>query len=293
MITSIRRMTASDLMLAFVLCIIAFFSISPILHVLAVSLSERVPVTSGKVLFLPVGLTFYNYMVIWDDPKFYRALWVSVERVILGGVVNFLLTVLMAFPLSRDPKIYRPRNAVMWFLIFVMIFNAGIVPWYLTIMKYGLLDSIWALVLPGAVPIFSIILLVNFFRSLPKDLDEACHMDGAGPWYMLFKIYIPLSLPSLATVTLFSIVGHWNSFFDGLVLMNTASNWPLQAYIQSLTVNLNGVMMDEDQAKLMSQLSITTLNSAKMIVAMIPIVIIYPFLQKYLIGGILLGAVKE
>jgi ABC-type glycerol-3-phosphate transport system permease component len=154
-------------------------------------------------------------------------------------------------------------------------------------------DTLWALVLPGAVPVFNVVLLMNFFRNLPKELSDAGHIDGAGPWYMMVKVYVPLSLPALATITLFSVVGHWNSFFDGMIFMRSTEHYPLQTYIQQLVVQLNLADLDSTQAELLQKVSDKTLNAAKIVVSMVPILVVYPFLQKYFIHGIMLGSVKE
>ena len=121
----------------------------------------------------------------------------------------------------------------MWIIVFTMLFSGGIVPWYMVISKLGLINSIWALVLPGAVPVFNVILLMNFFKGIPKELEEAAFIDGAGPLKILLKIFIPISMPSLATITLFVIVGHWNNFFDGIILINDSEKIPLQTYLRS------------------------------------------------------------
>lgn len=264
----------------------------PLINTLAISLSERAAVSAGLVKLWPVGfnLTAYDYIV--QDTKFWRAFGISVIRVALGGLLNFVLAALTAFPLSRSERTVPGRNIFIWLFVFGMIFNVGIVPWYLTIASYGLIDTLWALILPGAVPIWNVIILMNFFRSIPKELDEAARIDGANPWQLLWNIYLPTSLPALATITLFSIVGHWNSFFDGLILMNNPDNYPLQTYIQQLVI-ADRPILHGGQAQLMAKLSSATLNSAKLFVAMIPILLIYPFLQRYFVRGIMLGAVKE
>ncbi|MCS6843967.1 MAG: carbohydrate ABC transporter permease [Caldilineales bacterium] len=264
----------------------------PLVNTLAVSLSNKAAVSAGQVNLWPVGfnLDAYNYIV--QDTRFWRAFGVSVQRVLLGGALNFILAVITAFPLSREAKEFPLRNVIMWLFVFGMILNVGLVPWFLTIDNYGLLDTIWALVLPGAVPIWNVIILMNYFRGIPKELDEAARIDGANPWQVLWHIYLPTSLPALATITLFSIVGHWNSFFDGLILMNNPDNYPLQTYIQQLVIAERSVLHG-GQAQLMAKLSNATLNAAKLFVAMIPILLIYPFLQRYFIRGITLGSVKE
>jgi len=166
------------------------------------------------------------------------------------------------------------------------------VPWYMTIRMLRLMDSIWALVLPGAVPVWNVILLMNFFRSIPRELDEAATMDGAGPWTMLFRIYLPVSMPALATVTLFSLVGHWNSWFDGLILMNRPQNYPLLTYVQQLVIAGRTELTSVDK-QMIARISDTTLNSAKLAIAIIPVMLVYPFLQRYFVHGVMLGSVKE
>lgn len=273
---------------------ISLLCLAPIWYTVAVSFSEKSAAAANAVSLWPVGFNWSSYEMLLSDQKFFTAFGVTLKRVALGGALHFLMTVLMAYPLSREPGKFRSRNVYMWIVIFTMLFNAGLIPWYIVIQKLNMLDTIWALVLPGAVPVFNVILLMNFFRGIPKDLEEAAAMDGAGHLYMLGKIFIPISLPALATVTLFSIVGHWNSFFDGLILMNHASNYPLQTYIQQLVVQINNMSrMSPEEIKQIMQISSKTLNAAKIVISMIPILVVYPFLQRFFIHGIVLGSVKE
>lgn len=281
-----------DYLITALLILVGVTALLPLVNTLAISLSDKAAVSGGMVGLWPVGFNLDAYGFILRDDKFWQAFGVSVLRVLLGGVLNFVLAVMTAFPLSRSTRAFPARDLFMWFFVFGMILNVGIVPWYLTVSSYGLLDSIWALVLPGAVPIWSVILLMNFFRSIPKELDEAARIDGANPWQLLWSIYLPTSLPALATITLFSIVGHWNSFFDGLILMNNPDNYPLQTYIQQLVI-ADRPALHGGQAALMAQISNNTLNAAKLFVAMIPILLVYPLLQRYFVRGIMLGAVKE
>lgn len=181
----------------------------------------------------------------------------------------------------------------MWVVVFTMLFNGGLIPWYMTIRRLGIIDTIWALVLPGAVPVFNVILLMNFFRGIPRELGEAAVIDGAGKIYTLVRIYLPISVPALATLLLFSVVGHWNSFFDGLILMNKPKNYPLQTYIHQLVVRIDiQDIHDPETLKQLQAISNRTFNAAKIVVSMIPILIIYPFLQRFFISGIVLGSVK-
>lgn len=218
----------------------------------------------------------------------------SVKRVFLGVIINMILTVLMAYPLSLETRQFPSRDRYMWLLIFTMLFNGGVVPWYFVIRSLGMLDSIWALVLPGAVPVFNVILVINFFRNIPKAIKESAQLDGIGPLGMLIQIYIPLAKPAIATVSLFSIVNHWNSFFDGMLLMNTPEKMPLQTYIQSLVIRISDITQSGLSAEqLADRMSQRTFNASKIVVSTIPILLIYPFLQKYFVTGITLGSVKE
>lgn len=276
------------------LTLITLLCMTPLVHTIAVSFSGSSAATAGSVTFWPKQFTTYSYRMLLEDNRFFRAFSISVERVVLGGALQFILTVLMAYPLSKETSAFRSRNIYMWIIVATMLFNGGLISWYMVIKTAGMLDSIWALVVPSAVPVFNVILLLNFFRSLPRELEEAAKVDGTGAWRTLFRIYLPVSLPALATVTLFSIVGHWNAFFDGLVLINTPEQQPLQTYIQQLVVemaNLNTLSVEE--IRRLSEVSNKTLNAAKIMVSMIPVLIVYPLLQKYFISGIVMGSVKE
>jgi ABC-type glycerol-3-phosphate transport system permease component len=281
-----------DWIITILLVLVGLSTVLPLVNTLAISLSEKAAVSGGQVGLLPVGFNLTSYQYILRDESFWRAFGTSVLRVVVGASVNVALAVLTAFPLSRTDKAFPGRTFFMWLFVFGMILNVGLVPWYLTISNYGLIDSFWALILPGAVPIWSVILMMNFFRNIPKELDEAARIDGANPWQLLWSVYLPTSLPALATITLFAIVGHWNSFFDGLILMNNPLNYPLQTYIQQLVI-ADRPALHGGQAQLLALLSNNTLNAAKLFVAMIPILLIYPLLQRYFVRGIMLGAVKE
>jgi len=286
----------TDVSIYIVLTLLALLCLYPIWYTLALSFSDKTAANAGLVTLWPKGFNFTSYQIMLQDDKFFKSFWISIQRVALGGVINFVLTVIMAYPLSKETKAFRGRNIYMWYLVFCMLFTAGLIPLYMTVTSLGMNNTLWSLVLPTAVPVFNVILIMNFFRSLPKELEEASFIDGAGPWRTMLQIYIPLALPALATVTLFSIVTHWNSFFDGLIFMSKPENYPLQTYIQQLVVRIDPDKMSgmsaEDLIQLM-QTSDKTLNAAKLIIAMLPILILYPFLQKYFVHGIVMGSVKE
>lgn len=275
------------------LILITLLCLVPLWYVLMISLSEKSAVNAGAVTFWPIGFNLLSYEKILGETAFFLSFWTSVKRVVLGTIVGVGITLLTAYPLSKSSKQLPHRNAYMWVLVFCMLFSGGTIPWYITIRNYNLIDSIWALVLAGSLPVFNVILIVNFFRNLPAALEEAAYVDGAGPWRIFLQIYVPLSGPVIATITLFTIVGHWNEFFQGLVLNTKQSNYPLQTYIQQLVVSMDLSRMNSEEIKLTTQLNNKSLNAAKVFIAMIPVLLIYPFLQRYFITGITLGSVKE
>ena len=276
-----------------ILVLIALSCILPIWYTLCVSLSQKSYASAGLVTLWPRGFNLTSYTKILDDKLFWKSFLTSIERVILGTGISIGTITLMAYPLSKSNRDFPARNFIMWTVIFCMLFNGGTVPWFVTMKSLRLNNTIWGLVLGASLPMFHVILMMNFIRNIPKDLEEAAVVDGAGPWYLLFKIVIPVSKPVIATIVLFNAVFHWNEFFNGLVLMSRAEDYPLQTYIQQLVVVINTSAMSEDQYKILSELSNQTLNAAKLFIAVIPVIVVYPMLQKYFITGITLGSVKE
>lgn len=186
----------------------------PLWNIVATSFSSSEAVTANAVGLIPVNFTTETYKMIMEDAQFWRSFGISVQRVFLSLIINMVLIVLMAYPLSKSTRVFKGRNIYMNLLIFSMLFSGGMIPTYLVVKNLNLLNTIWSLVLPGAVQVFSIILIMNFFIGVPKSLEEAAIMDGANPLQILVKVFIPISLPALATVALFSIVGNWNDFFQ-------------------------------------------------------------------------------
>lgn len=276
-----------------ILGILAFSCIYPLWYALCLSLSEKSAANSGMVTLFPVGFSTASYQEIMGDAAFFNSFGISIQRTVLGTGVTMLVLILMAYPLSKAAREFRPRNILMWLVLFCMVFNGGTVPWYITVQNYKLIDSIWGLVLSGSLPVFNLILIINFFRGLPSDLEEAARVDGAGPWRTLFQIIVPCSVPVLATIVLFTSVYHWNEFFQGLVLTTGEAHYPLQTYIKQMVVTIQTTNLTMDQIENLNKLSNKSLDAAKVFIAMIPMLAVYPFLQKYFVNGIMLGAVKE
>ena len=291
-----QKYTFLDVLVWLLLIIAAFSCIVPMLNSIAISFSDKTNAALGNVYFWPKNFNVSSYRKILEEQQFFRSFMNSLLRVFLGGMLNIGLCVVMAYPLSKDAGVFRARNTYIWVVVFTMLFSGGLVPTYLVVKSLKLMDTVWALVLPGAVPVFSVILLMNFYKGIPKALEEAAVMDGANPAYILAMIFIPLSKPAIATITLFSIVNHWNAFFDGKIYINTPLKMPLQTYIQSLTVQVDFsrlATMTKEQVLEQLERSNLTFNSAKVVVSMVPILLIYPFLQRYFVTGIVMGAIKE
>jgi putative aldouronate transport system permease protein len=275
------------------LLLLSLMCIIPFIHILSISFSSSAAAASGAVKLWPVDFTIASYQNVLSKKEFVSAFWISIQRVLLGASLNMLLCILIAYPLSKEIRQFRWRTWYVWFFVLTILFSGGLIPLYMTVKTTGLMDTIWALILPGAVPVFNVVLLLNFFRGLPKELEESAAMDGAGPFIILWKIYVPLSVSALATITLFSVVLHWNSWFDGLIFMNKPEHYPLQSFLQTVVIQRDMRFITPSDAKLLSLISDRTNNAAQIFVATLPILLIYPFLQRFFIHGIVMGSVKE
>ncbi|UKS28725.1 carbohydrate ABC transporter permease [Paenibacillus sp. HWE-109] len=272
---------------------ISVLCVLPLIHLLAMSLSSNNAVATGSVTFWPVEFTWKSYQFIIEKPEFMTSFFISVKRVFLGVVINMVLTILVAYPLSKEAGKFKGRTIYVWIFVFTMLFSGGIIPLYMTMRSLGMLDTIWALVLTHAVPVYNVVILLNFFRALPKELEEAALIDGAGAWRTLWSVYLPLSTPSLATLTLFATVSHWNAWFDGILFMNTPVNYPLQSYLYTVVVGLDTLIKSNTDLEVLSLISDRTARAAQIFLGALPILVIYPFLQRYFTKGIILGSVKE
>ena len=277
-----------------ILAVLAISCLYPLWYTFCVSISAKEATSAGLITVWPIGWNLNNYHEIMRDSAFFNSLKISVERTLLGTGFTLAVIIMLGYALSRKKSQFGARNIFMWTIIFCMVFNGGTIPWYLTMKNYGLIDSLWGLVLCGSMPTFYVILMMNFFRNLPADVEEAAVVDGAGSWRILWQIVVPCSMPVIATVTLFISVGYWNEFFQGLVLSSTEAHYPLQTYIKQLVVNIpQGSSLTREELIRLTSLSNRSLNAAKVFITMLPMLLVYPFLQRYFITGIMLGSVKE
>jgi len=274
------------------LTVIALGSVLPLVHVLAVSFSSSAPASANLVGLWPVGFTWDAYEKTIGNDNFIRSLSISVIRTVAGTAIGMLLVMLTAYPLSKDNSLFKSRSVYIWIFIFTMLFNAGMVPGYVLIQKLGLMNSLWALILPSLVNVYNVVLLLNFFRNVPKELEEASFIDGAGHFQTLMRIYIPVSMPAIATLSLFTMVGHWNAWFDGLLYMTRVEKYPLATFLQTIIVQQDMTRLNVRPEDL-ENIAQRTIKSAQIFIGAIPILVVYPFLQRFFVKGIVLGAVKE
>lgn len=290
-----KRLTAFDAVIYLLLALFSLLCLVPLLNTLAISFSDRTSAAAGKVYFWPVNFTTAAYKEMLKDRQFFVSFGVSVVRVVVGTVIHLAFSVPMAYALSRPKTVFRARDLYMWLVVFTMLFNGGLVATYIWIKDMGMVDTMWALTLPWAVQVYNVIVLMNFMKGLPKELEEAALIDGSNPLNTLLKIIVPLSMPSIATITLLCVVGHWNDYFTGRIYINSPSKLPLQTYIYALSTEMSaaslvGLSPEEIVAKM--KVSSLTFNCAKVVIATIPVLLIYPWLQKYFVKGLVMGAVK-
>ena len=266
----------------------------PFLNLFAISLSGIGATAAGRVLFWPVEFTTAAYEFAINNNKFFPALFISIQRIILGVGVNLLFMVMAAYPLSKTKQQFRARNIFMVYFVITMIIGGGLIPTFILVSRLKLLNSIWALILPGALPVWNMVILMNFMRQMPHEIEEAAIVDGAGVWRRLFEVMLPLLTPALATVSLFCAVAHWNDWFSGLIYMQSPTKYPLQTYLQGLLLSMEEIMRiaGSDSAMLISMLNARTGRAAQLFMGALPMMILYPFLQKYFTKGLVIGSVK-
>ena len=284
-----EAVNATFLTLVCVLCVL------PFVNLLAVSFSGTAAVQAGRVTFWPIDFTTASYEFALSGGKFLRSLGVSALRVLVGVSVNLILMVLTAYPLSKTKKEVPGRNWIMGYFVLTMLISGGMIPLYLVVSKLGLKDTIWSLVLPTALPVYNTVILMNFMRGLPSEIEEAARIDGASPIVILTRVLLPLLKPALATVGLFCIVSHWNDWFSGSIYMSKPELYPLQTYLQTLLQSFEQLLREansHDIRNLIAMMNARTGRVAQLFLGAIPVMLIYPFLQKYFTTGLVMGSVK-
>ncbi|KRE75454.1 carbohydrate ABC transporter permease [Paenibacillus sp. Soil750] len=271
-----------------ILIILALLCLLPFLYVVAVSVTPESEVVRKGIVIIPESYTFLAYKEVFISHGIGQAYKITLFRTIVGTALNVLFTVLAAYPLSKK---YLPgRSTFLIFIVFTMMFSGGLIPTYLLIRSLGLLDSPWVLIIPTLISAFNLVIIKGFFEQLPAEIEESARVDGASELQSLWRIILPLSLPVLATISLFYAVGHWNSYFDAIVYLNDANLMPLQVVLRNILLNIAS-----ESAESMANsgtVSKFAVQMAAVVVTTVPILIVYPFMQKHFTKGVLMGSIK-
>jgi putative aldouronate transport system permease protein len=270
------------------LSILSLSMLLPFLHIISGSFSSGNAIMQGLVTVLPVDFTFENYRAVLMDKAIWKSFGITVYVTVLGTLLNLIFTSLMAYGLSK--KGLKGRKLFIFLILFTMIFQAPLIPSYLVVKSLGMLNTLWSLMIPGLISAFNLIIMISFFQNIPQDLIDSAKVDGCNEYRTLWSVVLPLSLPSLSTIGLFYAVAHWNGYFAALMYIRDPSLFPLQVKLRQLIVE-----SDAEQMLQMATLTVQSIEGIKMasiMVATIPILLIYPFIQKHFLKGSMLGSIK-
>ena len=271
----------------FVMCAVVLVSIiAPILNIFSVSFSSYDAFARGDVTFWPVEFSLDAYKAIIRDGKVLQGLKYSVLYTALGTLINVILTILTAYPLSRPEMPFR--KTISMFFAFTMFFSGGTIPTFLLVQKLGLYNTIWAMVIPNAMQVYNMIIMRTFFQSIPYELTEAARLDGANDFKILRDVILPLSKASIATIALFYAVMHWNSWFQASIYFSSSDMAPLQLVLRNMVINAETLVKSGEASNIGS----TSINYATLFISMLPMMALYPFIQKYFVKGVMVGSVK-
>ena len=271
--------------------LITLIVLYPLIYILSASFSDPMAVMNGEVLLIPVDFTFAGYQKVFQNEDIVTGYLNSIQYTIVGTAVNLIMTVLGAYPLSR--KDFYGRNVLTAFFAFTMFFGGGMIPTYLVIQDLGLLNNFWVMILPGAVSVWSMVIVRTFFQSsIPDELREAAVIDGCSNTRLLMTIILPLSIPVLAVITMQYAVGHWNAYFNALIYITDREKYPLQMVLRELLMQSKMDEMMDTEGAVTQQMLAESLKYAVMVVACVPVLLLYPVLQRYFVKGVMVGAIK-
>ncbi len=268
----------------------ALFCLLPFLHIMAGSFASPEELLVKKFVLFPTNWSLDAYRYVFSTGKLLQSLWVTVYITVVGTLLNVICTVLMAYPLAK--KELDGRKTILFLVLFTLLFNGGMIPAFLLVKELGLLNSLWSLMLPGLIGAFILIIMKNFFQQLPDSVEESARIDGASDPVILTRIVIPLSLPSVATISLFYAVGHWNTFMNAILYINNTDLWPLQVLLRQVVLVTTGGLGDSSDWSADFVPPPQTVRMAVIVVATVPILLVYPFIQKHFAKGAMLGSVK-
>ncbi|WP_168120149.1 carbohydrate ABC transporter permease [Paenibacillus sp. HB172176] len=279
-----------DVINAAVLALIAILMVFPFIYIIALSFSDEKTIAEGGLILFPKGWSLEAYRYIFSTDTLMRSLYNSILITICGTIVNLVMTSLMAYPLAKTHLL--GRRGLLMFVIFTILFSGGIIPTFLVVKWTGLLDSMWSVIIPTSISAFYLIILKNFFQQIPEGLEESAKIDGANDMVILLRIVLPLSLPAMATFALFYAVGHWNMYFQAIMYINDNSKWPIQVLLRQIVILSQSTVGDSSSISDETVLPPQSIKMAVIVFATVPIMLVYPFLQKHFAKGVLLGSVK-
>jgi len=287
------REKAFDWAVYALLTIVSLIVLYPLVFVLVASFSSPEAVMRGEVWLWPKNITWMGYTKIFQNNEILTGYLNTIVYTVVGTAINLILSVAAAYPLSR--KDFAGRNAISALMVFTMFFSGGMVPTYLLVKNLGMLNTMWALVIPGAVSVYNIIIMRTFFQSsIPGEMQEAASIDGCSNLGILWKIVLPLSMPIIAVMILFYSVGHWNSYFSGLMYLTDRDKYPLQLFLREILIQgqMQEMLGVGDDSHARNVMEGEAIKYAVVIVANLPVLMLYPFLQRYFIKGVMIGSVK-
>lgn len=277
-----------------VLAILALLCVLPIFNILALSLSSSKAIDAGKVSLWPVDFTWTTYKALLVGTSIGRAFKNSVIITVIGTLFNMIATILGAYPLSKS--YFWGRSFFTKLVVFTMLFGGGLIPTYLVIYHLGMIDTYWSLWIPGLVSVYNLLVMRSFFEGIPNELSESAKIDGATEWQLLWRVFLPLSKPVMATMVLFYGVGHWNTFMNVMLYINSPEKQNLSAFVQQMVQSQQALKQMENLASItaedLANVASTGMQSAALFIMIVPTLCVYPFIQKYFVKGIMLGAVK-
>lgn len=282
-----KKISFFDVVVAIIMILVGIILLYPIVYVISVSFSETIYIVQNKITFYPKGFNLEAYKMILEDTRIPKAYLNTIIYTGLGTIVNLLLTAMGAYPLAK--KNFFGRKFFVTAIVITMFFSGGMIPSFIVVQKLGLINSMWALILPNAIWTTQLLILKSFYESISPSLYEAAIVDGASEYRILFQLIIPLSKPALASIALFYFMGHWNSYFIPLIYLNDLDKLPLQVILRDMLIDNTA---SNPNLMTTSRLTPEAMKNATIFVSMIPVMLLYPFIQKYFAKGIMLGSVK-
>ena len=275
-----------DLLILLIMLLVIVVCLYPLVYVLSMSISDPLAAARREVWLLPKGFSVSSYQIIFENQQVWRSYYNTIYYTVFGTIINVVMTIILAYPLSR--RNFFLRNPISIMVTFTMFFGGGLVPSFILINQLGLYNTRWAILIPSAISAYNMIIAKTFFQSIPESLIESAKLDGASDLRILFSIVFPLSMPIISVLVLYYAVGHWNSYFPALLYLNDADLQPLQLYLRRILIENTGELSGDMAISVDKSLAAMQLKYSIIIVSTLPILCIYPFLQKYFVKGVMI-----